>query len=236
MARITESRHREIDKAVSKYESIRTDFDNLGETTNRLLVSDARLKHYIHSSKYRTKDPKRLKEKIIRKTSDRLKLPKDERAPLITARNLLETVEDLAGIRLLHLHTQQMSNIHPVIVEILEGNRYQIIDRPVVYIWDTENREFFKGIGIKPIERLDKEMYTSVHYVVSSPQRPEMRIEIQVRTLMEEVWGEVSHIINYPQKTEITACREQLSALARFTSGCSRLVDSIFATKAESEK
>lgn len=235
MAKITDSRHREIGKAVSKYEGMRTDFDHLGDTLNRLLVRDERLKKYIHSSKYRTKIPKNLREKIERKTIERLKLVKIERPPLITAKNLLEQVEDLVGIRLLHLHTQQMSNIHPAIIEILNGNNYQIIDDPVVYIWDTENRDFFKSIGIEPKERKDKEMYTSVHYVVSSSQRPDIRMEIQVRTLMEEVWGEVSHTVNYPKKTEILACREQLKALARFTSGCSRLVDSIFATKSEAE-
>lgn len=45
---------------------------------------------------------------------------------------------------------------------------------------------------------------------------------------MEEVWGEVDHSINYPHKTESLPCREQIKALARATSSCSRLVDSIF--------
>jgi hypothetical protein len=44
---------------------------------------------------------------------------------------------------------------------------------------------------------------------------------------MEEVWGEVDHLLNYPKKTTILACKEQIAALARATSTCSRLVDSI---------
>ena len=47
------------------------------------------------------------------------------------------------------------------------------------------------------------------------------------RTLAEEVWGEISHTINYPEETGSEACKEQLKVLARLVSGCSRLVDSI---------
>lgn len=61
-----------------------------------------------------------------------------------------------------------------------------------------------------------------------------MRIELQVRTLMEEVWGEVSHSINYPVETASISCREQLRVLARISSGCTRLVDSIFSSYEES--
>jgi ppGpp synthetase/RelA/SpoT-type nucleotidyltranferase len=60
-----------------------------------------------------------------------------------------------------------------------------------------------------------------------------MTAEIQVRTLMEEVWGEVDHTMNYPYPVESLACREQLKVLARVTSSASRLVDSIFATVAD---
>jgi putative GTP pyrophosphokinase len=73
-------------------------------------------------------------------------------------------------------------------------------------------------------------MYTSVHYVVASNSRTTVTCEIQVRTLMEEVWGEVDHSINYPHKTESVPCREQIRALARSTSSATRLVDAIFAT------
>ena len=57
-----------------------------------------------------------------------------------------------------------------------------------------------------------------------------MTAEIQVRTLMEEVWGEVDHTINYPNPIDSLACSEQLKVLARVTSSASRLVDSIFAS------
>ena len=73
----------------------------------------------------------------------------------------------------------------------------------------------------------------SVHYVVQPNSRTELTCEIQVRTLMEEVWGEVDHQINYPVKANSLSCREQIKVLARVTSSCSRLVDSIFFTHQE---
>ena len=77
-------------------------------------------------------------------------------------------------------------------------------------------------------------MYTSVHYVI----RPNKSYtaEIQVRTLAEELWGEVDHKINYPVRSEIFACSEQLKVLARTTSACTRLVDSIFGSHKHKSK
>ena len=51
--------------------------------------------------------------------------------------------------------------------------------------------------------------------------------EIQVRTLLEEVWGEIDHLVNYPKPTDNVACREQIGVLARLVSAGSRLADSI---------
>lgn len=226
------SRGAVIQEAVAHYESLRTEFDHLGKILLMRLVDDESLKGLIHSGKYRTKDPDHLTRKICRKDVERLKKRK-QRPPFIRKANLLKQVDDLVGVRLLHLHTKQMPEIDPAIQAILARNNYSILEGPFVYIWDVENKAFFKSIKIKPIER--REMYTSVHYVVSSAERPDMRIELQVRTLMEEVWGEVSHKIDYPELSEVLACREQLKVLARITSGCSRLVDSIFAAHEEAK-
>ncbi len=76
-------------------------------------------------------------------------------------------------------------------------------------------------------------MYTSVHYVIKPKKMTQYTCEIQVRTLMEEVWGEVDHTINYPDKTRSLACSEQIATLARATSAATRLVDSIFRSHAD---
>ena len=59
--------------------------------------------------------------------------------------------------------------------------------------------------------------------------------ELQVRTLAEELWGEVDHKINYPHPSDRSSCREQIKVLARITSSCTRLVDSIFHSHQEDD-
>src|SRR5207249_475816 len=71
-------------------------------------------------------------------------------------------------------------------------------------------------------------MYTTVHYVVRANQKTNVTCEVQVRTLMDEVWGEVSHRVNYPVESTNPLCQDQLKILARLTTGGARLVDSIF--------
>ena len=56
-------------------------------------------------------------------------------------------------------------------------------------------------------------LYTSVHYVIESNSRTRITCEVQVRTLSEEVWGEVDHKINYPHPyIESTVSRANCSS------------------------
>ena len=88
-----------------------------------------------------------------------------------------------------------------------------------------------EGIGITTT--VSANMYSSVHYVIEASSKTKFTCEIQVRTLAEEVWGEVDHNFNYPHATDSVACREQIRVLARVASSCSRLVDSIFKSYAD---
>jgi len=79
-------------------------------------------------------------------------------------------------------------------------------------------------------------MYTTVHYVLQANQEKKVTCEVQVRTLMDEVWGEVSHRVNYPDESPSRTCQDQLKVLARLTTGCTRLVDSIFRSHLEASE
>ena len=63
----TKDRKRQLQRAVEHYESLRTDFDNLGQFLRTTLAEDARLEPLIHSSKYRTMDSDHLLDKLCRK-------------------------------------------------------------------------------------------------------------------------------------------------------------------------
>jgi len=129
------------------------------------------------------------------------------------------------------LHTKQMAQIHPLLLDVFSECRYTLDGEPTAFTWDNEYAEFFKSINICIEER--NSMYTSVHYILKPNRETEMRCELQVRTLAEEIWGEVSHTINYPHEVDSVACKEQLKVLARVASGCTRLVDAIFASHTE---
>lgn len=220
----------QIDAAVQSYIPKIPDYITLAQKVNNDFVEKEEFKKLIHSSKFRHKDPKHLRNKLKREAYDALKKGKEFD---ITRKNVFSKVNDLAGVRFLHLHTQEMENIHPKILEILKFHDYKIVGKPVAYIWDIKNKSLFEKIGLKAVFR--PSLYASVHYVVK-PSWGNLRCEIQVRTLMEEVWGEVSHTIDYPKESKSIDCREQLRVLARIASGGTRLVDSIFVSYEEYEK
>jgi len=177
----------------------------------------------VHSSKVRVKDVGHLRKKIIRKKI------KDNRD--ITATNLLSEVTDLGGVRIFHLHKEQFALIHKVIeTHIVEGH-WALYEKPKAYTWDPEYRGFFETLGLQP--EIKDSNYTSVHYVVKPNEKSMICCEIQVRTLFEEVWGEIEHVLNYPDPTKSVACSEQLRVLAKMVGAGSRLADAIFRSHKE---
>lgn len=194
----------------------------LKQLSDAILGSTGLMAH-VHSTKARIKDPDHLEDKLLRKLTD---AKANNRKFTISEKNLLYRINDLAGFRILHLHTEQISSIDSELRAVLDQYRLPLYEPPKARTWDDENRAFFEKCGLKTVK--SPTMYTSVHYVVESHSRTKTTCEIQVRTLAEELWGEVDHAINYPHECEVLSCREQIKVLARVTSSCSRLVDSIF--------
>jgi ppGpp synthetase/RelA/SpoT-type nucleotidyltranferase len=214
-----------INELVAHFELNRHLFLQFVEQLLPLFTNAKALSPNIHSMKWRVKEPSHLKDKLIRKI---IEAKESKKKFVITKENLFYKINDLAGFRIIHLYTRQIDEINKALLALFEEERYRMIERPTARTWDDESRSYFKEIGIKT--HASSSMYTSVHYVIEPNRRTKITCEIQVRTLMEEVWGEVSHTINYPHKTESVACNEQLKVLAKVTSSCSRLVDSIFKT------
>jgi len=171
----------------------------------------------IHSIKTRLKDPDHLVDKIKRKEAE---------GRLITKDNLFNEITDLAGVRILHLHQAQAKPIHDFIMEKVHGHEWYLTEKPVAYSWDPDSTDFFKELGLKA--KLKPSHYTSIHYVIRPKKGAQVACEIQVRTLFEEIWGEIDHSVNYPTATNNTATKEQLRVLSKLVSTGTRLVDSIF--------
>lgn len=192
------------------------------------LVDGGPLSDVVHSVKLRMKDPEHLRDKLFRK----IDACRRKGQPFeIDKDNLFLKINDLGGYRILHLHTRQTARIHQVLVELIESAQFDMLEPPFANIWDEEARAFFEGIGVRT--EVNPRLYSSVHYVVKARAKHVVTCEIQVRTLADEIWGEVDHQINYPEAHESVACREQIKVLARVASSCSRLVDSIMAAHDE---
>lgn len=216
----------EIERCVALFRSRRNDFDVFASGIRQWFLGHAQLQqqHCVHSVKYRLKDEDHLREKLVRKFSAVGSLPEVE---------FFQRVTDLAGVRVLHLHQSQFADIHAAIRAKVDERDWVLSEEPKAFTWDPEAQGFFAGLGL-PVE-IRETYYTSVHYLIRPRSDSPICCEVQVRTLFEEIWGEVDHQINYPTQTDSIAVREQLRVLTKLVGAGSRLLDSIFRTVEESQ-
>jgi putative GTP pyrophosphokinase len=208
-------------RIAEKYSSERHRFDLFRKTVVSAFELDPTLNDpsasVIHSVKSRLKDVEHLKAKLFRKSSSGKK---------VSLKTLFTSITDFAGVRVLHLHLSQAREIHGFIIKRADDEEWVLAEKPVAYSWDPDAIDFFKSMDIAV--SVKDSHYTSVHYVVKPNASSEITCEIQVRTLLEEVWGEIDHRFNYPKPCDSPFVVEQLRVLAKLVSTGSRLADSIF--------
>lgn len=162
----------------------------------------------VHSVRRRVKKPMHLIEKIIRKG----KKYKDRG---ISVDNYKEIVTDLIGIRVLHLFKDDWKQIHKEIIDL-----WDLAEVPQVNIRRGDyNLDVFK-IEIKDFncEVIVREHgYRSVHYLarVIMSKTVTILVEIQVRTVFEEAWSEIDHLMRYPYDVENPMISEYLAIFNR---------------------
>ena len=216
----------DIDEAISIIKSDMHKYEFLHDKFTSYLVRDPALKNLVHSYKSRFKNLDHLKEKIERKNKADLALPTEERQGMITKDNIKSRITDICGIRILHLYVGQFEEIHKTIMEYVKMGELALYEEPKAYTWDPEYSEYFKSLGLQ--SKLKESFYTSVHYVIKPREDSDITCEVQVRTLFEEVWGEIDHTFNYPQPSTSNVVQEQLKVLARVVGAGTRLADSVF--------
>lgn len=171
----------------------------------------------VHSIKWRVKDIEHVKDKVKRKAVNGI---------TVDAGNFHDEITDIIGVRVLHLHQDQFRIIHNAIMEKIDVGDWVLFENPKAYTWDPESIVFYQEQGLRTEHK--ETFYTSIHYVIKPNKNSPICCEIQVRTLFEEIWGEIDHTINYPHKTASIACNEQLRVLSKLVSTGTRLADSIF--------
>ena len=159
-------------------------YENQAEFIANILRSHS----MVHTVKSRIKEPDRLIEKIIRKTEDRrLKYGSDFQ---FTLDNYKNEINDLIGIRVIHIFKDQWQDIHEFIMKT-----WKVIE-VTANVRDGDNTKIFEELDIEVRSRISG--YRSVHYLVEFyPTNEKVIAEIQVRTIFEEGYGEIDHRLRY---------------------------------------
>ncbi len=211
-AALNSTDRKNIEEAVAAFVDKRHLFEAFAQGLMTNFRLDTTLSEQTHFLKYRIKDPNDLPGKLERKILE----GKAKGEPFnIDRTNIFEKVNDLAGVRLIHLNTEQMRVIHPALLSVIDEQKYRVVEDHTANCWDVEYEAFYQELGIAIRSR--NTMYTTVHYVVEANQKTKITCEIQVRTLADELWAEVSHRINYPEEARSRVCADQLKVLARLT-------------------
>ncbi|MEZ8502434.1 RelA/SpoT domain-containing protein [Vibrio splendidus] len=204
-------------------------YEYLHDKIISLITRDPIFKTYVHSYKSRFKDKEHLIQKVERKNAEDLALPMEERKGPITADNIKQRITDISGIRIMHLYQGQFEHIHNKIMQLVEDGEFALYEAPKAYTWDPEFSAYFASLDLAA--EVKESFYTSVHYVFKPRNDSDITCELQVRTLFEEVWGEIDHTFNYPEPSTSLVIQEQLKVLARLVGAGTRLTDSIFTLK-----
>lgn len=181
--------------------------------------------HGIHSCRTRIKDAEHLIVKIIRKRQENYK-----KYRTLNKENYEKFLTDLIGIRCFILFKADWKKFHEYIEDEIEDNREQYVsdcirdfddneshtymaELPKVHIREGDSREYYEKI--LPDDAIkSKKIYRSVHYIIKYHG---VYLEIQVRTLFEEGWGEIDHYMVYPYYQDNVLFQQYTGLLNRLT-------------------
>lgn len=212
-------------KKDEKYQTIMDEFlDTYLKDINKG-KSEEEEKVRIHSIRSRIKDPEHLLAKIIRKKQEN-----DKKYKNLDKSNYEKFVTDLIGIRCLVLFKADWQGFHYYILSKFDNNveyyirdslldfdnddtHFYIAEKPKVHIRNGDARDIYDEV-LPPDSVIDGKVYRSVHYIIKYRG---VYLEIQVRTLFEEGWGEIDHAVVYPYYQNDKILKEYTELLNRLS-------------------
>src|SRR5258708_31469629 len=105
---ITKAERKLVNGLVDHYVKNKSFIEIMLKQLGDAILGSPKLMVHVHSTKLRLKDPSHLREKLLRQL---VEVKKKGRPFTISERNLLYRINDLAGFRILHLHTQQFVSL-----------------------------------------------------------------------------------------------------------------------------
>jgi ppGpp synthetase/RelA/SpoT-type nucleotidyltranferase len=171
---------RVVERFVADYAARHKAYDDFADRVKALiddLLSENNID--VHSVTARAKGLEQLREKLQRPES---------------SYELLEDVTDLAGVRIITHLSDDVDRAGKIIEQEFSIDRANSID---------------KRASLDP----DRFGYLSLHYVASlSKSRaklteyrryPELKVEIQIRSILQHAWAEIEHDLGYKAKTDV---------------------------------
>lgn len=228
-----------LDKNLSEirrnYATNKTDYSSKCEATAQNLLmkvlSDEKLRD-IHSARYRVKTVESLAVKYVKKKAA---LPKRggtdydiEKYRPMDGKNYTKIITDLIGIRILVRYQPQWRLVHEWIwdtfhkddreyiknwLEDYPGGETEdfIVEKPKLYLRDSRESFMYYPESEKIFDvNISDAGYNSIHYLLWFDGK---YVELQVRTVYDEAWGECTHDLIY--KCKDPSKRAELDELSR---------------------
>ena len=191
-------RKRQKEAILISFFKVKEKYEKLAEYIVHLIRDDpSSPKESLHTITYRIKDEARLIEKI----DEENKQLGVEAGP-ITQKNFQERVGDLLGIRLICLRLSDIKRVEAYLGLLAEEKIFRFIRRP------HRKRSFV--LPVDPSEAIPEGIdlrytgYSSIHYQVELGENSDatdefkgLQMEFQLRTILEEAWGEIDHKYRY---------------------------------------
>lgn len=191
---------KETSKILLSWLKIQGQYEQLAAEIRRLMEKDPSFPlESTHLIFQRVKREERLIEKIA--TANR---EKKKSAKVIGPENYQSRVEDLLGIKIICLRPTDVEKVDRAIRDLAGEKRLVFARKPVVrkpLIFPVRSK--VRSSKTDEVD-LHYEGYASVHYIVrlgrnsdALPQLRKLKAEIQLRTILEEAWGEIDHKYKY---------------------------------------
>jgi len=173
-------------------------YEKLAEYIVRLIRDDPSApKKSFHTILYRIKDESRLIEKIEQENTNSAIDVKT-----ITHKDFQERIGDIIGIRIICLRLSDIIKVEEYLELLVEEKILQFMREP-------DHRRSFV-LPIDPGESAPQDLnlqysgYSSIHYQVKLDENSDateelkgIQVELQLRTILEEAWGEIDHKYRY---------------------------------------
>lgn len=171
---------------------------------------------HVHSYRYRIKKTNSLLAKIIRKSA--------KRSTKITLNNYFREISDLLGIRILYVFKEDYWPIHKQIMDVYNN---RLVEHVCLKLKSGDDQKLYsKMLGsYNNIKVEENELYRSIHYTLNATDDMinQPKLEIQTRTIFEEGWSEINHMLVYKQNIDSIDLQIASGVLSDLVGSCDNI-------------